>query len=306
MGRIRSRAFAGVASLAVGLSPAIARAGETTVNPAEAQKDFVAPATTWSSANPPSTAQTRDEPLTRAQMAIVTPHAMPPLALGEYGTTVDNENNANTHRPDGDMDAYIYNSSPNAPIEYNIQLPVGAARVAGTLRMDVFDIDAVWGEVDIVYVNGVKVGVLNGSNNAWGVNIFSIPPGVLRDGRNLVRILVDTANPGRGFWALTVDWGIIALPPSAITADITRCWVAPARQRQGDYVNFFAETNKPVDTVKVTVAGSTFALTDPDRDNVWSGQWRIPTTVAKADYALRFGATQAGRVISTCPTLRVR
>lgn len=300
----RGWALNGAMIAAMGLFPAAATGEETTVNAADARRAFVAPLKTWPSATPASAPQTRDEPLTRGQMSSITPHGMPVLKRGEYGTDIDNENNANTHTPDGDMDAYLFNTAANAPIEYNIVLPAGSAGKAATLRMDVFDVDAAAGEADIVYVNGVRVGVLNGSDSAWGVNIFAIPPGVLVDGRNLVRIDIDTRNPGRAIWAVMVDWGIISLPTST-TPGITRCWVTPARQTRGDYVNFFAETTGSLDTVSVTVAGRTLPLTDPDRDGVWSGQWQIPAALPPAAYTMRFGATKASSVISTCPTLKV-
>ncbi len=233
--------------------------------------------------------------------------AMPILKPGEYGTDKDNENNRNTHVADNDMDVYLFNTSSIAPIEYNITMPTGSAGKSGTLRMDVCDIDAADGEVDKVYLNNVLVGTLNGKSDTWGVNIFTIAPGILLDGRNLVRVDIDTKNPGKGVWALTIDWGIIAVAANINSTEISRCWVSPPIQKQGNYVNFFAELTGTVSAVKVYIAGRTIGLTDPDGDKVWSAQWLIPTGLADMTYPVPFYmvAIKAGKVVSLCPTLKV-
>jgi hypothetical protein len=275
-------ALGGVVGVAFGLMPAVATAQSGAV------------------------VATRDFPLPPGHKSALVTKSMPTLAPGEYGTDIDNENNANTHVADGDMDVYLFNTNAITPIEYDIILPAGSAGKAGALRMDVYDVDAVSGEVDIVYVNGLRVGTLNGADGQWGVNIFSIPPNVLKDGRNLVKIYVDAARPGQGLWAVQVDWGIIKLPATNAAPDITRCWTAPVSQNQGNYVNFFAEANGVFDSVKVLVAGQTVSLTDPDKDKVWSGQWLIPTSVAKNAYALRWVGYRGTTAFSSCPTLKIK
>jgi len=281
-----------------------AYAGGVTEDPAEVAKRFETTSTWPQEADVPGTAQ-RDQPLSPQQKSTVQAGKMPTLGPGEYGTDTDNEDNANTHAADGDMDVYLYNTDAISPIEFNITLPAGSAGKPATLRMDVYDVDASSGEVDNVYVNGVKVGSLNGKDSTWGVNIFSVPSGVLVDGRNLVRVDIDTKHPGGGVWAVQINWGIIALNRSTAAPNIARCWVAPAVQSAGDYVNFYAELTNKVDAVKVSIGGKTLVLSDPDGDNVWSASWRIPTTLVKKTYPFSMAAYKASKIVSTCPSLKV-
>ena len=51
--------------------------------------------------------------------AVVSP---PALAQGTYYTNADNENNANTHVADNDMDVSLGNGSSIHPIEFNINV----------------------------------------------------------------------------------------------------------------------------------------------------------------------------------------
>ncbi|QTR50335.1 hypothetical protein [Candidatus Thiothrix anitrata] len=168
--------------------------------------------------------------------------AAPIPGVGEYLTNLDNENNAGTGVADGDMDTYLYNTSSNHPVEFNINIPVSVAGRNGTLRMDVYDIDAAQGEIDKVYVNGKYVGTLNGRDGIWGVNIFDIPSGVLKTGKNKVRVDIDVKNKGN--WATNIDWGMISLS-KATTVSIDRGWVSPVRVKRGGYVNLFAEVSGP-------------------------------------------------------------
>ena len=236
--------------------------------------------------------------------------AMPALATGEYGTDTDNENNARTGTADGDMDVYLFNDDSRSPIEFNINIPVAnAALRSATLRMDVYDVDASSGEVDEVFVNGTKVGTLNGSSDTWGVNIFNIPIGVLKQGKNLVKVTIDKDNISK--WAVKVDWGIIKLA-SASGAQVSKAWFTPINTAQGSYINAFAEVSDPSNkVVKVQVYnGSTylFALTDPDGDSTWSGQYKIPsawTDGYKRDFRI-IAKDADGNVLSRWPGIVVK
>jgi hypothetical protein len=248
-----------------------------------------------------------DDPSLAGKMVEIS--AMPALATGEYGTDTDNQNNAHTGTADGDMDVYLFRSDSKSPIEFNIYIPAASAPISSaTLRMDVYDVDASAGEVDEVFVNGTYVGKLNGSDEKWGVNIFNIPIGVLKKGNNLVKINIDKNNAG---WAVKVDWGIIKLA-SASGAQVSKAWFTPINTAQGSYINAFAEVSDPSNkVVKVQVYnGSTylFALTDPDGDSTWSGQYKIPsawTNGYKQD--LRIIAKDAdGNVLSRWPGIVVK
>jgi hypothetical protein len=242
------------------------------------------------------------------------PNKMPILGPGEYGTNADNENNAGTGVPDGDMGGAgapcVFNTDAYSPIEYNITLPAGAAGSAGTLHMNVWDVDTNTDpgnpEVDKVYVNNTYVGTLTGKDNTWGVNYFNIPPNVLKGGKNRVKITPDTRNPGGGIWCVAVEWGIIKVTPT--TPDIVRAWVSPVRQKAGQYVNFFAEVTGVFSAVTVynNAGVKIVSLTDPDGDKVWSAQWKIPAGQAKGDFKFTMKGVKNGAVVSTWPAIKVQ
>jgi hypothetical protein len=131
-------------------------------------------------------------------------------SLGWF-TTLDNENNAFTGTPDGDMDVYLYKSNPVCPIEFNIFVddnPVTSAQ----LSILAFDVDWPQGEIDEVWFNGHDLGHLIGVNDTWSTSVFTIPaawviPGPA--GKNLVQIYPDIAT--NGSWAVQVDWGQLIL-----------------------------------------------------------------------------------------------
>jgi len=218
--------------------------------------------------------------------------SMPVLGAGEYGTDIDNENNAGTGVADGDMDIYIFNSNTKHPVEFNIKVPIDPSGQVATLRMDVYDIDTP-GEVDKVYLNGTLLGTLNGSNGTWGVNIFTIPPNVVVQGKNLVKIVVDVNNGG---WATTIDWGIIKLQNLLA---IPRGWVAPVVTKAGKPVNFFAEVSGKPTSVKAYYGGLFLVkMTDPDKDGIYSGSYTIPRGVSAGYYKdLTYEATDGVKTV---------
>lgn len=59
---------------------------------------------------------------------------------------------------------------------------------------------------DITYVNGIKVG----STNQWDVyRRYNIPPGILKEGKNVIAIRVDDTGGGGGIYGDTVDVKLI-------------------------------------------------------------------------------------------------
>lgn len=241
--------------------------------------------------------------------APVSPQLMPSLGAGEFGTDIDNQNNAGTNIADGDMDSYVYNTNTNHPIEYDIIIPStqNPAIRSAILRMDVYDVDAnaTDPEVDKVFVNNTYVGTLTGNDSIWGVNYFNIPVGTLKAGRNHVRINVDTTHTS-AYWAVQIDWGIIKF--SATTA-ISRAWISPVVQQRGGYINVFAEIGGVPASVKV-YSGSTylFDLKDSDGDHIWSAAYQIPTswTVGYKSNIFIKAFNSTGTVISTWPGMTVK
>jgi hypothetical protein len=211
------------------------------------------------------------------EAAIETATAMPVLTAYEYGTDHDNQNNTGTGVPDGDMDTYLFNTSSKHPVEFDIYIPPAQSPAAkgATLRMDVYDIDAP-DEVDTVYVNGKLVGALTGSNNTWGINYFNIPFGYLKGGKNRVTVYVDKKHTG--YWATTINWGIIKLQNGIV---INTGWITPPIQKKPGFINLFATISGTPTKVKAFL-GSQFLceLKDSDGDHTWSGQYYVPATWA--------------------------
>jgi hypothetical protein len=125
-------------------------------------------------------------------------------------TTHDNENNTHTGTCDGDMDVYLYNVNPPAPIEFNILVTEPAIESAWLL-INAWDIDEEAGELDAVYFNGYFLGYLTGANATWSTSAFNVNPAWVHTGNNLVGIDIDVLHPNEQWWATRVDWGQLLL-----------------------------------------------------------------------------------------------
>jgi len=232
--------------------------------------------------------------------------SMPQLKAGEYGTDVDNEDNKLTGKADGDMDTYIFNTNSKHPIEFNIFINKNVNQRGAILEMNVYDIDLPE-EIDDVFLNGKKVGSLIGANNKWGINRFTIPPGLLKQGKNLVQVYVDKKN--KGHWATSIDYAIIS-GLKVREGGIMRCWVAPTHVNAGEYVNFFAEISGTPKSVQLYNGDIRlpFKLQDPDGDHIYSVQYKVPAYMGKADKGWKenFRIRAAGKWgVSWCPGFKV-
>lgn len=250
-----------------------------------------------------------DDPATERAQGRPAPLVAPVEGVRTFTTTVDNQDNAGTGIPDNDMGVYLCRSAANVPIEFDITLPPAGNPIGGVLRMEVYDVDTSTTpgnpEVDVVYLNGVQVGILNGSNNNVGVNVFNIPPGVLRVGKNLVQIEVDTTAGG---WCVSVDWGSITVnTPHRFM--INRAWVAPVTAFNGDFVNVFAEATGP--TTKLSrmafmVNGNEVAsMTDPDGDGTYSGEYQVSLPAGVYDDISIKAYDANGKTLTRWPMLMV-
>jgi hypothetical protein len=169
-------------------------------------------------------------------------------AMGMYATTQDNENNALTGVPDGDMGVLMEAAYANAPIEFNIftdAFPTTPDEVAPwfaklkihALNVNLNHLDTP--ETDAVYLNGYLCGILTGTGNygipleySWTTSEFNVPPNYMSvSGKQLVQIFVDCKSlnlpanitlsdpttwpaTGTGFsWAVEVDWGQLVFMP---------------------------------------------------------------------------------------------
>ncbi len=118
-----------------------------------------------------------------------------------YTTTIDNENNALTGSPDYDMDDFVCGGYSIEPVEFNIFVDRAPGQTGNVLTVRAYDVD--WpGEVDQVWLNGVYLGDLSGSEEEWSETALSVPPGVVAMGANLVQVDVTSDS-----WCVQIDWG---------------------------------------------------------------------------------------------------
>lgn len=153
-------------------------------------------------------------------------------SIGTFPQTIviseDNENNARTGSPDGDLNTIV--GAPNwlfkyksYPIEVSFtleQLPTESAFIA----IKAYDVDEESGEIDYVFINdppagpgqkGNSIGYLSGNDSTWNTTILEIPLSKLRVGKNYVTI---TISPG---WVVMVDWIQIILDGGAVDANLS-------------------------------------------------------------------------------------
>ncbi|WP_300496621.1 invasin domain 3-containing protein [Marinobacter sp.] len=124
-----------------------------------------------------------------------------------YFTDTDNEDNAGSGSPDGDMDFRLGSGSAIYPIEFNIDVTGALPTTSAILTINANDVDEEAGETDTVFLNGVELGRLSGENNVDNTTRFSVDPSIIQPGNNLVEITIaDTSGNGTN-WQLTVYWG---------------------------------------------------------------------------------------------------
>lgn len=123
-----------------------------------------------------------------------------------YTTTTDNENNALTGSPDGDMDIWLCSGSSKAPIEFNIVADRIPAPTGNALTVRAYYDVPTPGEIDEVRLNGVYLGNLSGNTYQWSEKSFTIPSGVVTLGANLVQITIGNDR------CIDVDWGELSVP----------------------------------------------------------------------------------------------
>jgi hypothetical protein len=213
---------------------------------------------------------------------------MPALGTGIYGTKY-------TDASHGNLGQYLYRgegSGTSGRYQFTITLPsTVTSSQAGTLQMANYDVDTDASppqEMDDVYVNGTKIGTLNGKDSTCFTNIFTIPIGVLKAGANTVEIDIDTLS---GSWAVQIDWGVITLSgggSSTTGLEITRGWVSPTITKAGNWINVFAEVSGGSNISKVEANYGGYyplaTMTDPTGKGTYSGQFEIPTSIPPGFY----------------------
>ena len=79
------------------------------------------------------------------------------------------------------------------------------------LTLRVRDVDEEQGELDEVYLNGVYLGYLSGTNDTWSTTTFDVSGAVYYSGENsginTVEICIDPGGGESNSWVAEVDWG---------------------------------------------------------------------------------------------------
>ena len=105
------------------------------------------------------------------------------------------------------------------------QLEIGALPKNVYLYLPAWDVDVHGGEGycnperDSVFFNNQSLGLLNGDNEIWQMNLFDVPtdkinfpeaPGERAE--NQIQVWVDTANSGEDYWCTAIDWVALIIP----------------------------------------------------------------------------------------------
>lgn len=169
-------------------------------------------------ADDPSLAAQAGGPRRAASRAAVQTHP------GTYVQTDDNEDNAGTGNPDGDLDKYLFRNAMNHPIEANIVIPEGKLPTKDCyIAVRTYDVNwrAVSGfnryvEYDKLFINDVRIGTLTGLDYDWNTSYYRVPLSCLREGNNTVRVEIWNLTDRDRFWADDVEeylnerscWGV--------------------------------------------------------------------------------------------------
>lgn len=97
---------------------------------------------------------------------------------------------------------------------------------SASLSLRVHDVDEESGELDEVYLNGIFLGHLSGTNSTWSTTTFDISAYDIYDRDNTIQVCVDPGvvvpDTDSSTWVATIDWGQILVDGgSAEDAEIT-------------------------------------------------------------------------------------
>lgn len=158
----------------------------------------------------------------------------PQILSGQvYTTTVDNEDNALSGNPDGDMDTTVCGYYTNAPVEFNVFVDRVPVRSGNVLTIRALT-DYTWTGANQVRLNGVTLGDMPHNAYQWSDTAFDIPPGVVVPGANLVQIIIENSP------CIQVDWGelYVAGSPAAWLHQAPTSASLPANTNQNVVVTF--------------------------------------------------------------------
>ena len=119
------------------------------------------------------------------------------------------------------------NDFPNVEVTepdcYSFDIVVSqGSGTSATLSLRVNDVDEEAGELDEVYLNGVYLGYLSGTDGTWSTTSFNITNQIIYGSSNTIRVCIDPAGGESTDWKAELDWGQILVDGgSAEDADIT-------------------------------------------------------------------------------------
>jgi sialate O-acetylesterase len=96
-----------------------------------------------------------------------------------------------------------------------VELPAGVANVMGELQLGMVD------DVDTTWINGVEVGATTGYDV---VRKYRVPPGVLKEGRNVIAVRVLDTGGGGGLWGDTGLGLLVRRPRAPLAVELSGPW----------------------------------------------------------------------------------
>jgi sialate O-acetylesterase len=96
-----------------------------------------------------------------------------------------------------------------------VELPAGVANVMGELQLGMVD------DVDTTWINGVEVGATTGYDV---VRKYRVPPGVLKEGRNVIAVRVLDTGGGGGLWGDKGLGLLVRRPRAPLAVELSGPW----------------------------------------------------------------------------------
>jgi hypothetical protein len=120
-------------------------------------------------------------------------------------------------------------------------------------------------EIDVIYADGVVLGILEGANEIWWVTEFDVDPVLLEDGLLDIWIDIDSTHT-YDWWAVTIDWSKLIVEyepkPRVIHVD-------PEGAEEAPYDTFGKGFKEIADALEEAIAGDTVVVesaTYPEHD----------------------------------------